>query len=96
MFVDLAWLETADLPSYLTEKDCRQRLQFAVKSSTLDSNDMPSSCNHSDGKTYYCLLGLTFFFDGVCANVSSKLHSELQSLCSTNSVREDDMGIKIL
>ena len=69
-FCDLAWLETANLPSYLTEKFCRQREQFAVKSSTLDNHDMPSFFNHSEWKTQYRLASLTFFFDGVCANVS--------------------------
>ena len=64
----------------LTEKDCRQKVQFAAKSSTLDSHDMLSSFNHSDRETQYRLVDLTFFFGGVCANVSSTLHSELQSL----------------
>ena len=66
------------------------------KSSTLDSHDMPSSFNHSERKTQYRLVRLTFFFGGVCTNVSLTLHSELQSLCSTNSVCKDDMGLKIL
>ena len=74
-FVDLAWLEIADLLSYLIEKDCQQRVQFAVKSSTLDSHDVPSSFNNSEWKTLYRLAALTFFFSGVCANVSSTLHS---------------------
>ena len=69
-FVDLAWLETVDLPSYLTEKHCRQRVQFAVKSLTLYSHDMPSSFNHSERKTQYRLVDLTFFFGEVCANVA--------------------------
>ena len=56
--VDLAWLETADLPSYLTEKDCRQtgqRVQLAVKSSTLDNHDIPFTFNHKnfERKTHY-------------------------------------------
>ena len=58
-FFDLAWLETADLLSYLTEKDCRQRVQFAVKSSTLDSHDMPSF-NYSERKTQYRSAALTW------------------------------------
>ena len=54
------------------------------------------SFNYSDRKTQYRLVDLTFFFGGVCANVSLTLHSELKSLCSTNSVCEDDMGLNIL